>query len=290
MRAARPISTAWVAIALAAAVTAMPLVARGATAHAPRGARYAENLKRWQGLSEDQRRAIREAAKRITPEQMAQLKEKLGQFRQLPEEEQERIRGNQQRFQGMRPGMRRTLEGRFRRFQALPEERRGELRRRFGPGRRGPGHGVGPGKPGPGPAFAPGKRPGGAERPFGPGKGRPVGPGKAKGRPGPFPGGRRSGTKASSAAESAKGAGQDTEHSVGPQGRPQPKPGNGAWMPKRPGTGRDGRPGGRGLSRPGLGNRPNGGGVGPRAIRPGARSDAGASRGGPRGGGKGPRK
>ena len=53
---------------------------------------YKENLKRWQSLSEEERQVIRERAKKISPEQLKELKEKSVKFKSMSKEEQDKIR------------------------------------------------------------------------------------------------------------------------------------------------------------------------------------------------------
>lgn len=92
---------------------------------------YENKLKYWQSLSEEQRQAVRERAKKITPEQMQKLRERLGKFKNLSSAEAERIKANYKRFKQMPEDKRRQLKQRFERFQRLPEERKIELKRKL---------------------------------------------------------------------------------------------------------------------------------------------------------------
>lgn len=92
---------------------------------------YEDKLKYWQSLSDEQRQVIRERVKKITPEQMRLLRERLDEFKKLPSSESERIKINYKRFKQMPYNERIDLEQRYQRFQRLPEERKIELRRRL---------------------------------------------------------------------------------------------------------------------------------------------------------------
>ncbi|MEW6358657.1 MAG: DUF3106 domain-containing protein [Planctomycetota bacterium] len=129
-----------IALALAAWLLAPALCAQegpdaGSTAPALRP--YGENLRRWQGLSDEQRRAIRDRAETLTPGQLDELRRRLAEFKNLPHEDQERIRGNCRRFRGLRPAEKGNLEQGHARFMELPEEKKAELRRQFRMRRRG---------------------------------------------------------------------------------------------------------------------------------------------------------
>src|SRR3989338_11082886 len=56
------------------------------------GDTYRENLKRWQSLSEKERRLIRETARRLNPNEIRELRKESLKLRSMPKEEQERIR------------------------------------------------------------------------------------------------------------------------------------------------------------------------------------------------------
>jgi len=148
----------------------------------PDAARVAENRRRWLSLTEEQRQAIREAAKGVTPDEVAELRKRLNTFNRLPGEEQTRVRGNYGRFRGMPLGQRRKMMRRFEAFQGFPVEKRDELRRRFGRGPRPLGDGPGPRRPelrqGAGPFGLGKERPADAVAP----KARPRGFGKGTGR------------------------------------------------------------------------------------------------------------
>jgi hypothetical protein len=218
------------------------------------GPRYAENLRRWEGLTEEQRQAIRDLARRTTPERLEQLRRRLAQFRTLPEEQQERIRTNHRRFRGMRPGRREMLEQRFRRFQALPDSRRQMMRRRFlrggmaPPPRRLPG-----GMPGRGPHM------GGDSGPMrGPGRKTPRGPGMKGLKPGPKAGGRPGSVELPEKEEVVPRDGPPQDPDVDPKkdnGPARPKDGPGpnpdAISGPGPGASRDVRP----RTSPAMGNR-----------------------------------
>ncbi len=90
---------------------------------------YEDKLKFWQSLTDEQRQAIRERARKISPEQMRAFREKLDEFRKFSPDAAERIKTNYERFKQMHPEKRSDLERRYQRFQRLPEERKIELRR-----------------------------------------------------------------------------------------------------------------------------------------------------------------
>lgn len=92
---------------------------------------YEENLKRWQSLSEEQRQAIRERIKNLTPEQIEELREKSARFRSMPQEEQEKIKTNYRKFKELPFKQKEMLRERYQRFKRLPDERRKELWRQF---------------------------------------------------------------------------------------------------------------------------------------------------------------
>jgi len=92
---------------------------------------YEEKLKRWQSLSEEERQKIRERARRLSPEQIKDLREKSEKFRNLPQEEQSRIKNNYLRFKELAPEKRRVLRERSERFQKLLPGKRAELQRKF---------------------------------------------------------------------------------------------------------------------------------------------------------------
>ncbi|MBI5204531.1 MAG: DUF3106 domain-containing protein [Nitrospirae bacterium] len=95
------------------------------------GNAYEENLRRWQGLSEQERQAIRERASRLGTGQMQKLREESERFKGMPKEEQDKIRGNYQEFNKLPPREREVLRERYKRFESLPPEKREELRRQF---------------------------------------------------------------------------------------------------------------------------------------------------------------
>ncbi len=90
---------------------------------------FENKLKYWQSLTDEQRQAIRERARKISPEQMRAFREKLDEFRKLSPDAAERIKTNYERFKQMHPEKRSDLARRYQRFQRLPEERKIELRR-----------------------------------------------------------------------------------------------------------------------------------------------------------------
>ena len=100
-------------------------------AESPSEDTYRENLKRWQSLSEKERRLIRERARRLDPGEIRELRKESLKLRNMPKEEQERIRANYQRFNRFPLKEREVLKERYRRFEKLPSERREEFRRRF---------------------------------------------------------------------------------------------------------------------------------------------------------------
>lgn len=95
------------------------------------GNAYEENLRRWQGLSEQERQAIRERASRLGTGQMQKLREESERFKSMPKEEQDKIRGNYQEFNKLSPREKEVLRERYKRFESLPPEKREELRRQF---------------------------------------------------------------------------------------------------------------------------------------------------------------
>lgn len=95
------------------------------------GNAYEENLRRWQGLSEQERQAIRERASRLGTGQMQKLRKESERFKNMPKEEQDKIRGNYQEFNKLPPREREVLRERYNRFENLPPEKREELRRQF---------------------------------------------------------------------------------------------------------------------------------------------------------------
>ncbi|MBU2575318.1 MAG: DUF3106 domain-containing protein [Elusimicrobia bacterium] len=103
----------------------------GVQAAGAAGDTYEENLRRWQSLSEDQRREIRERAKRLTPEQVKELKSAAIKLRTLPKKAQERIKTNYRRFNNLPPEERENLKGRFRSFEKLPLRQKEELRNKL---------------------------------------------------------------------------------------------------------------------------------------------------------------
>jgi hypothetical protein len=92
---------------------------------------YEEKLKRWQSLSEEEREAIREKARKLSPEQIKKLQKKFVEFRKLSKEEQDRIRANYQIFKGLSSKEKEVLRQRYEYFQKLPLEKRRELRHKF---------------------------------------------------------------------------------------------------------------------------------------------------------------
>ncbi|OGS45159.1 MAG: hypothetical protein A2539_08890 [Elusimicrobia bacterium RIFOXYD2_FULL_34_15] len=92
---------------------------------------YKENLKRWQSLSEEERQVIRERAKKISPEQLKELKEKSVKFKSMSKEEQDKIKNNYQRFEQFPPEKKEILKERHRRFEELSPENREKLRNEF---------------------------------------------------------------------------------------------------------------------------------------------------------------
>lgn len=100
-------------------------------AESPSGDTYAEKLKRWQSLPEKERRIIRERARKLGPEKIRELREESVKLRSMPNEEQNRVRANYQRFNRLPHKQREVLKERYRHFEKLPPERREEFRRRF---------------------------------------------------------------------------------------------------------------------------------------------------------------
>lgn len=92
---------------------------------------YEEKLKRWQSLSEEERQKIRERARKLSSEQIKELKEKVVKFRNLPPEEQDKIKANYQRFKELPLEKKRILKERVERFQKLPPEEKAKLQRKF---------------------------------------------------------------------------------------------------------------------------------------------------------------
>ncbi len=92
---------------------------------------YEEKLKRWQGLTEEQRQVIRDRARKISPEQINEFRQRQEEFRKLPPLDRERIKNNYRKFRQIPPDKRRVLEERYQRFRKLPEEQRIELRRKI---------------------------------------------------------------------------------------------------------------------------------------------------------------
>ena len=97
---------------------------------------YEENLRRWQNMTEDQREAIRQKVRAMAPQQKEAVLEKAKEFKQLPAEDQRRIRRNFMEFEQWSPEKRREIRSLYDRFQKMPEERRQEMRRQFRPEKR----------------------------------------------------------------------------------------------------------------------------------------------------------
>ena len=115
---------------------------------------YEENLKRWQGLSEQERQAIRERAQSLGPAKISEMKEELARFNNMPKEGQDRIKDNYNRFTSFTPEERKAVEQKYERFEKMPQERKDEFRRQFkGRGAaplRGPAKEIGTSGQGPG--------------------------------------------------------------------------------------------------------------------------------------------
>ncbi len=92
---------------------------------------YEEKLKRWQNLSAEERQKIRERARKLSPEQIKDLREKSEKFRNLPKEKQDKIKANYRIFKELPLEKKRVLRERAERFQKLPPEERVELQRKF---------------------------------------------------------------------------------------------------------------------------------------------------------------
>lgn len=92
---------------------------------------YEDNLKRWQGLSEEERQVIRDRAKSLQPGQIEELREESVKFRSIPREEQDRIKVNYQKFNKLSPEEKEILKERHQHFERLPLEKKEELRSQF---------------------------------------------------------------------------------------------------------------------------------------------------------------
>lgn len=92
---------------------------------------YEENLRRWQGLTEEERRAIREKVKYMDPQERRQLREKASRFWQLPSEERRKMRENFRKYRQLPPEQRDNVRSRYQRFRQMPPEKRQEIKRRL---------------------------------------------------------------------------------------------------------------------------------------------------------------
>lgn len=94
------------------------------------GSTYEDKLEYWQSLSEEQKQAIREKARKLGPTKITKLKEKAQSFIILPRETQERIKINLKRFRAMSPEKRVRIRWLFRkRKQNRNRPARGKDRR-----------------------------------------------------------------------------------------------------------------------------------------------------------------
>ena len=109
------------------------------------GKQYQKNLHRWQNMTDEQRKVIRDKAAKLSADEIQQLNEKLNKFKQLPAAERKRIEGNYQRFCELPSESRQQLRGRHQRFCQLPNEQQQQLQIRYRGGHGGPGKGMGPG-------------------------------------------------------------------------------------------------------------------------------------------------
>jgi hypothetical protein len=112
-----------VAVSTALAQENNPASDNGATAGS-----YAENLKQWQGMTEEQRQEIRQKVQEMSPEQREVVRENAQKFRQLPKEERNRIQDNFKRFRELPDERKEVIRERSRRFRELPPEKRSEMR------------------------------------------------------------------------------------------------------------------------------------------------------------------
>ena len=90
--------------------------------------RYEANLKRWQGMSEEERREIRAKAAKLPPQKVQELRQKAAQFHALPAQERERIQENYHKFKEMPQAEKKAIQERHARFMALPEPQREKIR------------------------------------------------------------------------------------------------------------------------------------------------------------------
>ncbi|MBI4846515.1 MAG: DUF3106 domain-containing protein [Candidatus Omnitrophica bacterium] len=95
------------------------------------GGAYADKLKRWQALSEEQRRIIRQRAKDIDSQKLNELRERDAEFKAMPQDEQQLIRDNYRKFKELPAEKRESLKQKHQRFRDLPAGKRQELRQRF---------------------------------------------------------------------------------------------------------------------------------------------------------------
>lgn len=90
---------------------------------------YAENLRRWQNISEEQREAIRQKVQALDSQQREAIFKNAKQFKLLSWEEQSRIQGNYQEFKKLPNAKKELLKERNKRFQGFSPEERARLRR-----------------------------------------------------------------------------------------------------------------------------------------------------------------
>ena len=92
---------------------------------------YEKNLKHWKGLSEKERTIIREKARKISPEQLKELRERFARFKSMPKEVRDRVETNFQTFSSLSPQERDVLMQRYQLYLKLPQEKQEELRHRI---------------------------------------------------------------------------------------------------------------------------------------------------------------
>ena len=119
-------------IILCGALYAAPSPAQAQAARTlPPEERYQLNLRRWQGMTDKEREAIRRRVAALSPEERRFLKDQLEKFRALPLAERQALREQFRRFRTLPPKKREALRQKYRRFRALPPERQEEIIRRF---------------------------------------------------------------------------------------------------------------------------------------------------------------
>lgn len=92
-------------------------------------ARYRANLERWRKLTPAQRQRIREVARRLTPERLHALRQRLRQLERMDKPAREAVAANHERLAKASPERRAELMRRYRAFRAKPQAERERIRR-----------------------------------------------------------------------------------------------------------------------------------------------------------------